>query len=446
MSEPIWSTGGAGGNHAVIEDLLWAASALLDAALDVETAQLEIARRSAALELSPNVGHAALAHALRHLNRTAARNAIDDIEDTAKRVGRVAIAYLHAERQARRSVGFGERVVEAAEDAVGTHAWVARVAGAGALATTGLGLGLIATGHGELIAKTLPNDAPPTTGTLTRDSVEAALNTPFYELIVASLNLITTSPILEWLKTTDLKLSATPADAAPVRSLEDVMRRLLDTQQAPGGAVRIQRWTGADGVTRRIVFIPGTEDWLNASSNPFDSKADLEVMAGQMPDAALLVAEALAADGAEPGDPVMLAGHSLGGMVATALAANPAFVRRFNIRALVTAGSPVGRITLPTSVNALHLEGTRDVVPGLDGAPNPDTPTRVTVHHDARRSEVPALDGAAHGIGSAHHLNTYAQTARLADQGFDASTEAWLSAEKDFLAPSAEMTVTEYRP
>jgi pimeloyl-ACP methyl ester carboxylesterase len=228
--------------------------------------------------------------------------------------------------------------------------------------------------------------------------------------------------------------------------MEDVMRRLRETEQVPGGAVRIERWTGEDGVTRRIVYIPGTQDWLNISGNPFDSQADLELAAGNLPDAAGLVAAALKTDGARPGEPVMLAGHSLGGMLATALAANPALTSRFTVQAVVTAGSPVGRIALPSSVNALHLEGTRDIVPGLDGRPNPDTPTRTTVHHDARDSQLPELAGEGEDIGSAHHLDTYAQTARLVDEGLSPSTDAWLSAEREFLQPGADVVVTEYRP
>ena len=144
--------------------------------------------------------------------------------------------------------------------------------------------------------------------------------------------------------------------------------------------------------------------------------------------------------------PCCSAGHSLGGIVATALAGNATFTARFNVAGVVTAGSPTGRIALPATVNALHFEGTRDIVPGLDGRPNPDTPTRITVHHDARESQVPALASAAENIGSAHHLDTYEQTARLVDQGLSPSTDAWRTAESDFFSPTADAVTTEYRP
>jgi len=220
---------------------------------------------------------------------------------------------------------------------------------------------------------------------------------------------------------------------------------LRETEIAGGGAVRIERWTDADGIVRRIVYIPGTEDWGFWDQNPVDVEADLALELGRLPDLADNVAAALVADGADPGEPIMLAGHSLGGILATALAGNRDFVTRFDVKAVVTAGSPVGRLSLPRRVNALHLEGTRDIVPGLDGKPNPDTATRVTVHHDARRSEERELQGAARGIGSAHSLDTYAVTARLVDQGLSPSAEAWRAAERSFFEGPKSAVVTDYR-
>ena len=146
-----------------------------------------------------------------------------------------------------------------------------------------------------------------------------------------------------------------------------MMRELKRVEEGGDGSVRIDAWTGVDGVTRRVVYIPGTEDWGAWSGNPADAEANLALMAGRLPGAARTVVDALAASGATERDPVLLVGHSQGGMVAAALAASPAIAARFHIDGIVTAGSPVGRIALPRTVSALHLEGTRDLVPGLDG-------------------------------------------------------------------------------
>lgn len=422
MGEPIWSTGGAGGERAVVEDLDWAVRTLRAAAADVASAGAELARRRAALELDPGVGMEALASQLAATQHGRAARLEDDLEDTARRLSAVASAYVTAERAARHRIGLGTHVKEAIGDLVGGIAWMRRLANF-----------------------RMPRDLPPTTATLTRDSVEYGLGTPAYDALAQALLAVLSLSAWTIFNGGATAVVGTPVAMAPARSLEEVMRRLFETQQAPGGAVRIERWTDESGATRRIVYIPGTEDWLNATSNPFDLEADVQLAAGELPAAAGLVLEALAADGARPGDPIMLAGHSLGGTVAAALAAHPQVTKHFRVTAVVTAGSPTGRIELPTSVRALHLEGTRDVVPGLDGSPNPDTPTRVTVHHDARDSQVRALQGAAREIASAHHLDTYAQTARLVDGGLTDSTDEWLRSQRAYFSTGADVTVTEYR-
>ena len=437
-SEPIWSTGGAGGERAVTEDLEWAVAALRAAADDVGAAQLELTRRRAALALDPGVGHAALIAELSSAAHLAPKLEAE-LEDTARRLGAVAAAYLEAERKARYRVGLVASAREAGATLIGDQVWVQRVVAA---------LALAASPFGRFISPrtVLPHGPPPTTGILTRDGIERVLDTPTYAALVLAVDACLALTLEHMLTRWRGRLTATTIAVAPVRSLQDVMERLLDTEEVPGGAVRIERWTDPAGVVRRVVLIPGTKDWLNLTGNPFDSEADVALMAGRMPDAAAMVAAALEADGARSGDPVLLAGHSLGGIVAAALAGNADFASRFDVRAVVTAGSPTGRISLPSTVNALHLEGTRDIVPGLDGKPNPDTPTRVTVHHDARDSHLPQLKGAGEDIGSAHHLNTYAQTARLIDEGLSPSTDAWLDAERPFLEPGANLVVTQYAP
>jgi hypothetical protein len=435
MTEPIWSTGGAGGDHAVTADLEWAVGALRAAADAVARARSELIGHSAWVA---DPSHAELAESLRR-GAALAATLEDSLDDTARRLATVTTGYLDAEHAARHSVGLAERAGQIFHDVVSFAPWASQVAIA--LAVAG------ATPFGPRAAlAVVPHSPPRTTGLIDRDAVEAAFSVPGLSALAAAMDAIMLSSpyraIVDW----NGRLTTRRVFPCTARSVEDVMDRLADVEAIWGGAVRIERWTGEDGVTRRVVFIPGTKDWGNFTNNPFDMEADIALMAGRLPDAAAVVAAALAADGAQPGDPVMLTGHSLGGIVATALAGNEAMQRRFTISAVLTAGSPTGRITLPASVNALHLEGTRDIVPGLDGRPNPDTATRVTVHHDVRDSELAALEGEGEDIGSAHSLDSYRQTARLVDDGLDASTDAWLTAEGDFLNPTGEVVVTEYRP
>jgi pimeloyl-ACP methyl ester carboxylesterase len=106
------------------------------------------------------------------------------------------------------------------------------------------------------------------------------------------------------------------------------------------------------------------------------------------------------------GKGIMLVGHSQGGMVSTALAADPDFTRHFTVQHVVTAGAPTAQVPeLPGSTHGLHLENRGDAVPLLDGEDNPDQPRRTTV----------VFDDGSHDIGDNHDLRHYADGAAAVD-------------------------------
>ena len=76
-------------------------------------------------------------------------------------------------------------------------------------------------------------------------------------------------------------------------------------------------------------------------------------------------------------EPVMMTGHSQGGIVATSLAARQP--EDFHITSVVTGGSPIGRFEVPDTVSVMSLEHEQDVIPRFDGADNVDAANRVTV-------------------------------------------------------------------
>lgn len=199
----------------------------------------------------------------------------------------------------------------------------------------------------------------------------------------------------------------------PVTDVADMLRFVA--QQTPGegavpGQVGVQRIDHADGTPTWVVAIPGTQD-----SDVFGATDNLPLAGGAASAGVALVAAAMLQAGVRPGEPVVLVGHSQGGMVAARVAADPVLQRHFTVSAVVSAGSPLGPVDLPDSVHALHLEHRQDQVPVLDGTPSPDTPTRTTVLADAPGS---GLD-----LGSwlgttldAHELGAYIETAeRLED-------------------------------
>ena len=73
----------------------------------------------------------------------------------------------------------------------------------------------------------------------------------------------------------------------------------------------------------------------------------------------------------------------------------------------------------------LSLEHTRDPVPRLDGRPNPDRDSWVTVTRDAYE------DGDSRA-STVHDLGGYVETAALVDDSSDPSVAAWRSSSAAF--------------
>ncbi|MFD9699377.1 hypothetical protein [Lentzea sp. NPDC059081] len=177
-------------------------------------------------------------------------------------------------------------------------------------------------------------------------------------------------------------------DSDPPRGLEDLLDG-LNTRNDPGeddpSNIDVRIIKDADGnVTGYVVDVPGTKDWplpgQVASAN--DLGVNVDAMAGNNTVLQEGIQEALRRAGAhDTGAPVMLVGHSQGGIVAaqstTDLRANG-----YNVTHVVTAGSPVGRIEVPGDVQVLSIENRNDIVPHLDASDNPDGPNRTTATFD----------------------------------------------------------------
>ncbi|MGW4211400.1 hypothetical protein ACWEIJ_25630 [Lentzea sp. NPDC004789] len=150
-------------------------------------------------------------------------------------------------------------------------------------------------------------------------------------------------------------------------------------------------------VTGYIVDIPGTKDW-NAPWDPKsanDSGVNIDAMAGNNTVLQMGIERARREAGAQgSGVPVMLVGHSQGGIVAAQSTSN-LVASGYNVTHVVTAGSPVGRIDIPDNVQMLSLENKNDIVPRLDASDNPNTSNRTTVTFENQTGTI----GGNHGIG-----------------------------------------------
>jgi hypothetical protein len=173
------------------------------------------------------------------------------------------------------------------------------------------------------------------------------------------------------------------AATRPPRDLRDVLTELARRDEDPRhGAIDVRILTLPGGHRRVIVDITGTKSWTPLPTRDVTSlTTNGRALVGARTAYEQGVLAALHRSGVRRTDPVMLVGHSQGGMVAVTAARDAVRSRAFHVTHVITAGSPVGRTVaqVPASVRVLALENRRDVVPHLDGVANPDRRNVTTV-------------------------------------------------------------------
>ncbi len=217
-----------------------------------------------------------------------------------------------------------------------------------------------------------------------------------------------------------------PLGAVPPRDLRGLVDHLAETNDLspvdrPGdqGTMEVQRLRSADGSVRFIVYLPGTDDLTTTptgqDSDVRDLATNLHLTGGQDTSYAEGIHAAMHRAGIGPDDPVLLAGHSQGGMEAAALLHRGS---GFRVTHVVTAGSPLSQVHgFPSDSHVLSLENRGDVVPLLDGADNADTRQQVTVQFDDREASIPGN----------HDLRHYTRGAEVAEASTDPSIREQLA-------------------
>ncbi len=184
------------------------------------------------------------------------------------------------------------------------------------------------------------------------------------------------------------------------------------------GGFAIQRIQRSDGTTSWVVQLPGTD--VDDSDSVRDWTGNIHLLEGRDTAYGEAIDKALVNAGAGRDDPILLSGHSAGGMQAAHLAGDPNF--RWNVKGVLTAAAPIGGLQLPDTVAALSLENTRDLVVGLDGHANEEGVGHVTVRADA----------GGDGLSQAHSLSDrYVPLAGAVDAGADPSTTQIIDAWRD---------------
>ncbi|NEG88621.1 alpha/beta hydrolase [Bifidobacterium aerophilum] len=176
--------------------------------------------------------------------------------------------------------------------------------------------------------------------------------------------------------TTDVEVVG--ASSSVAQSLEHLRRlaeeRLGKVDLGSGlsyATIAIQKYRRPDGTVGWLVTIPGTD---GQPDSPFGWPQNVELMSDDPErrmhaDSARMVAEAMRQAGIGADEPVALIGHSQGGIVAAAIAADMA--DRYTIEHVVTAGSPIANHPIPSKTWVTSIEMHDELVAALDGAANP---------------------------------------------------------------------------
>lgn len=244
----------------------------------------------------------------------------------------------------------------------------------------------------------------------------------------------------------DVRRVAAP-DCVRAPTSTDALLAGVGSLGGPGsrGGVRVLEVPVADGTTTWVVQVPGTHGgWAEGDPVPMDWPANVALML-HATSASKVAAEralTLAQGGrASPRDRVVLVGHSQGGIVAAALASDPAFARRHRVTHVVTAGSPIDDFPVPDTTQVLSLQHRTDPVHALDLSPPPDRRSWTTVEASA------PIAARAHLAAGAHALTAYRATAARVDRSDDVSLLAWRASLAPALAatPGAQPVVHEFR-
>lgn len=188
-----------------------------------------------------------------------------------------------------------------------------------------------------------------------------------------------------------------------LQSLIDLGNSAYSSEAFPNGGVQVVGVEGADGTTRFIVAVPGTEPALTSwegwtgHENGRDWPANLWGVANGTSSgtqaAQQAVDHAIAQYLADHPDAnigehpqLLMTGHSQGGIITANMAADEGFSSRYDIQGVVTYGSPVDCAEVPSNVPVLALQhGSEDIwsdfgdpVPRLDLGGWPGSPDNVT--------------------------------------------------------------------
>lgn len=433
--------GGSGPTTADLDELAAVDRVLRRAAEQLDSARSALDRGSVACAQRP-LGDPAAVSAQRAL--IAARrlhgHAADDVRDIARRLRQVVRVYDGAESVSTDAL---RHVIVVCANELGENPLLLAASAVSIVPKVGLVLPVLA--ETELLSRLLHRAGPlESVGELTADGraeLVMLAAASFLRAVTAGHQL----PTLGAVPATAAMLAGALPPAGPTvvvprddppqlpapRDTADVFRNVLASYDTAGtgtppGLVSVQQLTHPDGTRTWVVEVPGTEVWGFNQHDPLDMTGNLRLMAGLPDDMTDAVVESMQRAGIRPDEPVMLAGHSQGGMVAMSVAA--AVGSAFTIAAVATAGSPDIPHQPPPGVAVRNYRHDEDLVPQTDGSPD-----RSNADVTVLREDLPGAPGPA----AAHELNGYIETASL-----PVPDDSYSAAVSSVLGPPGTTAVT----
>lgn len=209
------------------------------------------------------------------------------------------------------------------------------------------------------------------------------------------------------------------------RGVEELVQRIprADPEMPQ---VRIERYQGAAGEHPSfIVYLGGTIDaGLLATDEPWDMTSNLGALAGMDSGSYRAALSAMRAAGIGSDDPVMLVGHSQGGILAARIAQS----QQFHVSDVLTVGAPIHQVAIPGDVTVTAIEHTEDLIPTLGGVTLGITAaatlrarlgTKLGSTTTVRRSALGGLIRTDDDPLPGHNLSRYIETGRVIDHSAD---------------------------
>jgi len=179
----------------------------------------------------------------------------------------------------------------------------------------------------------------------------------------------------------------------PPRTLRDRIARIPrgDTH------IHIERFNSSEGY-RFEVFLSGT-NFAGSLDDPWNASSNIDLAVTGSSPALQAVRAAMDDAGVTRHTPVVLTGHSQGGLIALALAESG----DFTVDAVITVGTPVGVVPDATAIPTVHIIHPEDPIPVLGGFIERESSTWVVpVAHGERWFD-------------AHHRESYLPSAAALD-------------------------------